>query len=95
LGCHLQNANDAETLKLWKAVEVATNKYLQAESKVTAKEEKKVFVYIPPWKALFTETLICWQFQHSQIMLSSCQANFLIFLSLQIERIFLGLSERS
>jgi hypothetical protein len=50
LGCHLQNANDAETLKLWKAVEVATNKYLQAESKVTAKEEKKVFVYIPPGK---------------------------------------------
>lgn len=47
MGCHLQNANDAETLKLWKAVEVATNKYLQAESKVTAKEEKKVFVYIP------------------------------------------------
>jgi hypothetical protein len=38
---HSKNANDAETLKLWKAVEVATNKYLQAESKVTAKEEKK------------------------------------------------------
>ncbi len=50
MGCHLQNANDAETLKLWKAVEAATNKYLQAESKVTAKEEKKVFVYIPPGK---------------------------------------------
>lgn len=59
------------------------------------KRRKEGVCLHPPWKALFTETLICWWFQQSQIMLSSWQANFLIFLSRQIERIFLGWSERS